>query len=179
MAANYWASTQRRHWQFSRETLADIRQKLEDDDRALVQQYPLPDRRLLSQFFSQRTYSHSLNAADFLIEVHSIELAKLGKRLIVRQQPLATAQVYLRRFYSKVEIRRTNPLPCPGYCAIFGLQDGRMPSAYQSCRERSSSTVARFVLFLIHQVILAEEDLSRLHHLRRFETRRMRILFDI
>lgn len=90
MAANYWASTQRRHWQFSRETLADIRQKLEDDDRALVQQYPLPDRRLLSQFFSQ-------------------QLAKLGKRLIVRQQPLATAQVYLRRFYSKVEIRRTNP----------------------------------------------------------------------
>lgn len=28
---------------------------------------------------------------------------------MVRQQPLATAQVYLRRFYSKVEIRRTNP----------------------------------------------------------------------
>lgn len=27
----------------------------------------------------------------------------------MRQQPLATAQVYLRRFYSKVEIRRTNP----------------------------------------------------------------------
>ena len=55
MAANYWASTQRRHWQFSRETLTEIRQKLEDDDRALVQQYPLPDRRLLSQFFNQRT----------------------------------------------------------------------------------------------------------------------------
>lgn len=109
MAANYWASTQRRHWQFSRETLADIRQKLEDDDRALVQQYPLPDRRLLSQFFSQRRNSHLLHAADFLTEVHSTELAKLGKRLIVRQQPLATAQVYLRRFYSKVEIRRTNP----------------------------------------------------------------------
>ena len=55
MAANYWASTQRRHWQFSRETLAEIRQKLEEDDRALVQQYPLPDRRLLSQFLNQRT----------------------------------------------------------------------------------------------------------------------------
>ena len=27
----------------------------------------------------------------------------------VRQQALATAQVYIRRFYSKVEIRRTNP----------------------------------------------------------------------
>ena len=55
MAANYWASTQRRHWQFSRENLAEIRQKLEEDDRALVQQYPLPDRRLLSQFLNQRT----------------------------------------------------------------------------------------------------------------------------
>lgn len=67
MAANYWASTQRRHWHFSRETLAEIRQKLEEDDRALVQQYPLPDRRLLSNFFNQRMYicymsdeSHSL-----------------------------------------------------------------------------------------------------------------------
>ena len=27
----------------------------------------------------------------------------------IRQQALATAQVYVRRFYSKVEIRRTNP----------------------------------------------------------------------
>ena len=27
----------------------------------------------------------------------------------VRQQVLATAQVYVRRFYTKVEIRRTNP----------------------------------------------------------------------
>ena len=37
------------------------------------------------------------------------ELGKLGKKLLARQQALATAQVYLRRFYSKVEIRRTNP----------------------------------------------------------------------
>ena len=54
MAANYWASTQRRHWQFSRETLAEIREQLEDEDRNLVQQYPLPDRRLLSKFFNER-----------------------------------------------------------------------------------------------------------------------------
>ena len=54
MAANYWASTQRRHWQFSRENLAEIRQQLEDEDRSLVQQYPLPDRRLLSKFFLER-----------------------------------------------------------------------------------------------------------------------------
>lgn len=107
MAANYWASTQRRHWQFSRETLAEIRQKLEDD-RALVQQYPLPDRRLLSQFLNQRTSSHILICSR-LSDGDCSELGKLGKKLLARQQALATAQVYLRRFYSKVEIRRTNP----------------------------------------------------------------------
>ncbi|KAG8527531.1 uncharacterized protein KY384_007683 [Bacidia gigantensis] len=90
MAANYWASTQCRNWQFTRGSLAAARQSLEDKEAHLIQQYPLPDRRLLSQFFNQ-------------------QLAKLGKRMSVRQQALATAQVYLRRFYNKVEIRRTNP----------------------------------------------------------------------
>ncbi|KAL6719325.1 RNA polymerase II holoenzyme cyclin-like subunit [Lecanora helva] len=90
MAANYWASTQRCHWHFSRETLTEIRQQLESEDSSLVQQYPLPDRRLLSKFFNE-------------------QLAKLGKRMTIRQQAFATAQVYIRRFYIKVEIRRTNP----------------------------------------------------------------------
>jgi cyclin C len=37
------------------------------------------------------------------------EINRLGKRLQARQQTMATAQLYVRRFYSKVEIRRTNP----------------------------------------------------------------------
>ena len=36
-------------------------------------------------------------------------ITKLGKRMHIRQQALATAQVYLRRFYVKVPIRQTNP----------------------------------------------------------------------
>ena len=32
----------------------NIRQKLENEDVSLVQQYPLPERRLLSFFFNQR-----------------------------------------------------------------------------------------------------------------------------
>ncbi|MCJ1369027.1 RNA polymerase II holoenzyme cyclin-like subunit [Loxospora ochrophaea] len=90
MAANYWASTQRHFWQTNRDTLSEIRQKLEDGDRSLMQQYPLPDRRLLSIFFNQ-------------------QLGKLGRRMQLRQQALATAQVFIRRFYTKIEIRRTNP----------------------------------------------------------------------
>lgn len=33
----------------------------------------------------------------------------MGKRIASKQQPIATAQLYIKRFYSKVEIRRTNP----------------------------------------------------------------------
>ena len=37
------------------------------------------------------------------------EMGKLGRRMNARQQVLATAQVYMRRFYLKREIRTTNP----------------------------------------------------------------------
>lgn len=36
-------------------------------------------------------------------------IKKLAHKLQVRQQAIATAQLYLRRFYTKIEIRRTNP----------------------------------------------------------------------
>ena len=61
MAANYWESTQRRHWQFTRASLGDIRRKLEDEDPSLVQRYALPERRLLSIFYNQRTLQNHLN----------------------------------------------------------------------------------------------------------------------
>src|ERR1700755_421664 len=44
-----------------------------------------------------------------MLTIINIELSKLGKRMSIRQQALATAQVYMRRYYTKVEIRRTNP----------------------------------------------------------------------
>ena len=44
-------------------------------------------------------------ASDFAVP----ELVKLGKRMAIRQQAIATAQVYIRRFYIKVPIRQTNP----------------------------------------------------------------------
>ncbi|KAJ5636402.1 Cyclin C/H/T/L [Penicillium longicatenatum] len=90
MAANYWASTQRRHWLFSRERLADIREKLREQDKVSHSQFPLPDQRLLNIYCNQ-------------------QLIKLGKRMSTRQQAIATAQVYLKRFYTKNEIRQTNP----------------------------------------------------------------------
>ncbi|CAI7677549.1 unnamed protein product [Penicillium pancosmium] len=90
MAANYWASTQRRHWLFTREKLAETRDRLRDRDKVTHSQFPLPDQRLLNIYFNQ-------------------QLIKLGKRMSTRQQAIATAQVYLKRFYTKNEIRQTNP----------------------------------------------------------------------
>lgn len=55
MAANFWASTQRRHWQYTREELYAVRSKLDESDHSHVQQYPLPDRRLLSIYINRGT----------------------------------------------------------------------------------------------------------------------------
>ncbi|OAA44303.1 RNA polymerase II holoenzyme cyclin-like subunit [Metarhizium rileyi] len=90
MSANYWESTQRRHWLFTKDQLSTLRQKLDDDNADLVRMFPLPQPRLLSIYFNQ-------------------QLVRLAKRLSIRQQAMATAQVYLKRFYIKVPIRSTNP----------------------------------------------------------------------
>jgi cyclin-C len=54
MAANYWESTQRRHWQFTKDELSDMRQNLEDEEAPLVQMFPLPQLRYLNIYFNQR-----------------------------------------------------------------------------------------------------------------------------
>ncbi|KAH6605019.1 rna polymerase ii holoenzyme cyclin-like subunit [Trichoderma cornu-damae] len=121
MSANYWESTQRRHWLFTKDELASMRQKLEDDNAELVRMFPLPQPRHMAIYFNQRK---SLRIASqqppppvvFLTgranpepPWRPSELLRLGKRLTIRQQAMATAQVYLKRFYTRVEIRRTNP----------------------------------------------------------------------
>ncbi|GAO14928.1 uncharacterized protein UV8b_05098 [Ustilaginoidea virens] len=90
MSPNYWDSTQRRHWLFTKDQLASMRQKLDDDHADLVRMFPLPQPRHLAIYFNQ-------------------QLLRLAKRLSIRQQAMATAQVYLKRFYIKVPIRSTNP----------------------------------------------------------------------
>ncbi|KAL4807696.1 RNA polymerase II holoenzyme cyclin-like subunit [Aspergillus unguis] len=90
MAANYWASTQRKHWLFTRERLAEIRENFKEKEKTAHSQFPLPDQRILNIYFNQ-------------------QLIKLGKRMSTRQQALATAQVYIKRYYTKNEIRNTSP----------------------------------------------------------------------
>jgi cyclin C len=57
MSANYWESTQRRHWLFTKEQLAAMRHKLEEDNAELVRMFPLPQPRHLAIYFNQRTFA--------------------------------------------------------------------------------------------------------------------------
>jgi len=108
MAANYWASSQRLHWQMSRQRLAEIRSALEAQDPKTVQQYPLPELRHLSIYFNS-------------------QIVRLGRRMQTRQQALATAQLYIRRFYAKVPIRDTNPYLVMATCLYLALKMEECP----------------------------------------------------
>lgn len=90
MAANYWDSTQAKHWTFSKAELADLRKQLADANQHIYTKYPLQDRRILNVYMQQH-------------------LVRLAKRMSLRQQALATAQAYIKRFYLRVEMRKTNP----------------------------------------------------------------------
>lgn len=61
MAANYWESTQRRYWQFTKEELAQLRENLEDEEQNLVHMFPLPQWRHLSIYFNQRRSPSSVS----------------------------------------------------------------------------------------------------------------------
>lgn len=54
MAANYWESTQRRFWQFSKDELAQMREKLQNEEHTLIQMFPLPQWRHLNIYINQR-----------------------------------------------------------------------------------------------------------------------------
>ncbi|KAL5606953.1 hypothetical protein BROUX41_003321 [Berkeleyomyces rouxiae] len=90
MSANYWESTHRHHWNFTKDQLATMRQRLEEQNQDLVHMYPLQQQRHLYIYFNT-------------------QINRLSKRLAIRQQAISTAQVYLKRYYTRVEIRRTNP----------------------------------------------------------------------
>ncbi|SMQ54249.1 unnamed protein product [Zymoseptoria tritici ST99CH_1A5] len=90
MAANYWDSTQAKFWTFAKAELSDLRKDLEKTNQPLHNRYTLPDRRLMNIYIQQ-------------------QLVKLARRMSLRQQALATAQIYIKRFYLRVEMRKTNP----------------------------------------------------------------------
>lgn len=76
---------------------------------SLVSQAVSPTRETVSKHLLPHTYERCLIVCEVEPNAARVEIVKLGRRLNVRQQALATAQVYVRRYYTKVEIRTTNP----------------------------------------------------------------------
>lgn len=89
MAADYWISTQRRFWLFTKDSLADIREEHEISDRTVLQQYPLPDQRLINVYFKEC-------------------ILRLTKRLLTRQQVFATAMIYIHRYLLSTPLHSVN-----------------------------------------------------------------------
>lgn len=81
MAANYWTSTQRQNWLFEPHEITEMREEIERQHAKVIEQYPLPDRRHVFIFIRDRL----------------IQLSKRG--LTFRQQCVATALVYLHRYF--------------------------------------------------------------------------------
>lgn len=90
MASNYWDSSQAKYWTFTRTELMSLRADLAKTHQAAYTKYALPDNRHMSIYMQS-------------------QLSKLAKRMSLRQQALATAQVYMKRFFLRVELRKTNP----------------------------------------------------------------------
>jgi cyclin-C len=107
MAANYWDSTQFQHWTFTKPHLASLRHSL------LPQTPPPAPTSSLggapSSSAPAKIPTSSLPDPRHLAIFLQSQLHKLSRRLNLRQQALATAQVYLKRFYLSVPVWRSNP----------------------------------------------------------------------
>ncbi|EWC47966.1 hypothetical protein DRE_02848 [Drechslerella stenobrocha 248] len=128
MAANFWTSTQRAHWQLTREKIADMRKGLDEEDtnRGLGIAYPLPDHKQLQLYFH-----------------HCVQ--RLARRLQLRQQPLATAETYLKRFYLKVSIRDTNPYLMLSTCVYLACKMEECPVHIRSVVNEARALFQEFI----------------------------------
>lgn len=95
MSADYWSSSQRLKWQLTREGLSESRQKLILLEKKMIQSGLIKDFPQISYDVNMRIYLHTL-------------LVKLSRRLNVRQIALATSEVYLTRFLTRVSLKEIN-----------------------------------------------------------------------
>ena len=89
MAADYWVSSQRKNWTSTPEKLLELRDDLDRQYAKVLEQWPYPDRRLMCIFIRDK-------------------LLQLGKRLQFRQQCVATALIYLHRYFLSTPMQNVN-----------------------------------------------------------------------
>lgn len=95
MSADYWNSSQRIKWQLTRFSLLEARRKVLLLERKMIQNGLIKDYPNINYDYNMRIYLHNL-------------LIKLGRRLNIRQIVLATAEIYLTRFLTRVLLKEIN-----------------------------------------------------------------------
>lgn len=124
MAANYWTSSQRKSWQFTRQQLAELRQAT-----AIETGYSMND---LCDIRHMRIYFHSL-------------IQSLGRHLSVRQQALATAEIYLTRFYIHTAIQESNAYLILATCVYLACKMEECPQHIRSVVSEAKSLWPDFI----------------------------------
>ncbi|KAK6459583.1 RNA polymerase II holoenzyme cyclin-like subunit [Scheffersomyces xylosifermentans] len=95
MSADFWSSSQRNKWQLTRHSLLEARRKVLLLERKMIQNGLIKDYPNIHYDYNMRIYLHNL-------------LIKLGRRLNIRQVALATAEIYLSRFLTRVSLKEIN-----------------------------------------------------------------------
>ncbi|ODV67025.1 cyclin-like protein [Hyphopichia burtonii NRRL Y-1933] len=95
MSADFWSSSQRTRWQLTRLNLLESRRKLMILEKKMIQNGFIKDYPNINYDYNMRIYLHTL-------------LVKLGRRLNIRQVALASAEVYLTRFLTRVLLKEIN-----------------------------------------------------------------------
>ncbi|KAI8635949.1 cyclin-like protein [Parasitella parasitica] len=140
MAANYWASTQRNHWMLDRWSLATSR----EEDLKYVSEADYVKLRIW--------FCHLIQ--------------KLAKRLQLRQQVVATAFVYFKRFYINNSIKATDPILVLVTCVYLATKIEECPVHIKMVTQEAktvfqaefggfpydSSKVAEFEFYLLEEL---------------------------
>lgn len=95
MSADYWNSSQRQKLQLTKQSLLESRRKVLLLERKLIQNGLIKDHPNVVYDYNMRIFIHNL-------------IIKLGRRLNIRQIALATAEIYLARFLTRVLLKEIN-----------------------------------------------------------------------
>ncbi|ODV79237.1 RNA polymerase II holoenzyme cyclin-like subunit [Suhomyces tanzawaensis NRRL Y-17324] len=94
MSADFWNSSQHNKWQLTRHSLLESRRRLLLLERKMIQNGLIKDFNVAYDY-NMRIYLHNL-------------IIKLGRRLNIRQVALASAEIYLTRFLTRVLLKEIN-----------------------------------------------------------------------
>lgn len=128
MAANYWESSQRLYWQFTKSELREARDNLLQTDKDLG----ATDLSLTAYNYQIRLYIHCM------IQV-------LGRHLNVRQRVLATAEVYIARFFTKATIQEVNVYLVIASCIYVACKAEECPQHIRTIASEARSLWPEYI----------------------------------